>query len=447
MPPRGASIDPIGRIKLAQFLLPDNVSHDTRENLDAVVKDPLWFLARQWQTGEFEAENGGRPVQLDVEWTETPIDRLERAAGEVPLDPGVPLESVLEAETDGVAPAWDPARLEYRFRLGAPGWMLEGSEYSGRNLDWYHLDLERADPSGPAPPPSTKRFVPNTLSFEGMPHPRWWRFEDGSVNFDTSREAEPNAISTILAEYLLIDSNNWFVFPLEQEAGTIRRIPRLLVADTFGIATAVGPVRPAPGEAPWAAFVLHDRRGAPLAGDVLVLPNVGSTVLEGDLLEAVRFIRDEDANLAWAVEESYFDAARGVRIERADEQQPPPPRDPIAGPAADLPAYRLKSEVAAHWIPYIPMPIARPGEPPSDVSLRRARSIETASRANPQHRGRIVAESARLHEEEIPRLGLGVERLWRFTRGSDGREIFWVGRRRHVGQREASAGLEFDYLE
>ena len=43
----------------SQQLYATNVSVNMGEALEARIKDPLWFLARQWQTGEFEAENGG----------------------------------------------------------------------------------------------------------------------------------------------------------------------------------------------------------------------------------------------------------------------------------------------------------------------------------------------------------------------------------------------------
>ena len=43
----------------SQQLYASNISVNVGEALEARIKDPLWFLARQWQTGEFEAENGG----------------------------------------------------------------------------------------------------------------------------------------------------------------------------------------------------------------------------------------------------------------------------------------------------------------------------------------------------------------------------------------------------
>jgi hypothetical protein len=43
-----------------QQLSGSNTSANIGDALAARIKDPLWFLARQWQTGEFEAENGGR---------------------------------------------------------------------------------------------------------------------------------------------------------------------------------------------------------------------------------------------------------------------------------------------------------------------------------------------------------------------------------------------------
>ena len=47
--------------KLEPLALPD-WADATR----ATVHDPLWFLARQWQLGEFQGENASTPVRADV---------------------------------------------------------------------------------------------------------------------------------------------------------------------------------------------------------------------------------------------------------------------------------------------------------------------------------------------------------------------------------------------
>ena len=39
-------------------------SADFERSLRAEVRDPLWFLTRQWQYGEFEGEDAGSPIEV-----------------------------------------------------------------------------------------------------------------------------------------------------------------------------------------------------------------------------------------------------------------------------------------------------------------------------------------------------------------------------------------------
>lgn len=137
-----AVLDPdvVQEVDTSQILESDNTSANIDEAQEARVKDPPWFLARQWQTGEFEAENGGRPAQTDVTWTSSPMDRLVRGDAEEVLDPLHPLDARIEAEQNqGTSPAWNSERLEYLFGLTGARWNLRAEEYKGRGLDWYHF--------------------------------------------------------------------------------------------------------------------------------------------------------------------------------------------------------------------------------------------------------------------------------------------------------------------
>jgi hypothetical protein len=70
--------------------------------LAAPVRDPLWFLARQWQIGEFNAEDSGSVAYVQYSTHTAPMPRwLRKRASEppgdppavLPLDQGAPLES------------------------------------------------------------------------------------------------------------------------------------------------------------------------------------------------------------------------------------------------------------------------------------------------------------------------------------------------------------------
>jgi hypothetical protein len=77
------------------------------------VADPLWMLARQWQTGELSGTDGGRPVTARIA-TETATLAVRRSgqnggAG-VPYDPGrETLEALTEPQPGAPAGAWRAA--------------------------------------------------------------------------------------------------------------------------------------------------------------------------------------------------------------------------------------------------------------------------------------------------------------------------------------------------
>ena len=236
----------------------------------------------------------------------------------------------------------------HRFGLEAGAWNLDAGEYEGRNLDWYRFNATSSS-RRPRATTGRARVVPTTLYVERMPHPRWWRFEEaGLASIDPGTDSEPNVLSMLLNEYLYLDANNWFLVPLEHPWDTCavyaargRRTPsesrRTSRRSARERAVTTGGSFGSTDSDPW-------RKPASSS----FLPNVGGSVVEGDLLEEVRLgHRDREADLVWGVEESYLDPSTGERVTRADETRPPAPA-PIT-PVPDLvgaPRYRLATPLA-----------------------------------------------------------------------------------------------------
>ena len=253
---------------LNQHLIPLDVSADINESLEAPVADPLWTLSRQLLMGEFEAEAGGRPVQLESTWTVSPISRARIGEQTVDLEPGRPMESVVEAESNAsTSPAWNSEDLEYQFSVEAGNDQLNARDYEGRDLDWYHF--ERTEAPEPAPGEVTElvqRSIPRRLTLRGLPHPSFWRFEEGGVAFVPERDPMPNALSVLLPEFAFLDANDWFVVPLEGVAGAVQRVKSVRMVDSFGHVTdlAAGIGRQ-PGDV-WRVFTIdHATDGSPTA--------------------------------------------------------------------------------------------------------------------------------------------------------------------------------------
>jgi hypothetical protein len=75
-------------------------SQDMKAGLEARVHDPLWFLTRQWQMGEFEGRDAGSPVMVEIKSTATVFDRYTAGAAPARVYDGrTPLEVLVERET------------------------------------------------------------------------------------------------------------------------------------------------------------------------------------------------------------------------------------------------------------------------------------------------------------------------------------------------------------
>ncbi len=74
-------------------------SEDFSRSLRAEVRDALWMLARQWQMGEFQGEDGGSPVDARILTEENTINRFAAVNGNArSFDDSLPLEARVEKQ-------------------------------------------------------------------------------------------------------------------------------------------------------------------------------------------------------------------------------------------------------------------------------------------------------------------------------------------------------------
>ncbi|KKN53301.1 hypothetical protein LCGC14_0603730 [marine sediment metagenome] len=108
-----------------QRLEPRSRTDDLTRGLQAQVRDPLWFLTRQWQVGEFIAEDKGSPIKSILKTTQSKLTRYRcRDMGEdeyISLINQKPLETIVEEEKvhiDGDCPDWRLCiQLGYQFEV------------------------------------------------------------------------------------------------------------------------------------------------------------------------------------------------------------------------------------------------------------------------------------------------------------------------------------------
>ena len=184
----------------------------------------------------------------------------------------------------------------------------------------------------------------------------------------------------------------------------------------------------------------HDP-GKPATGvsDVFFLAPVVNQIVTSEPVEDVLMLRDEMANLAWAVERRY-EGETGVAVERVEEMTRAMPERTAPGQDARL-VYTLGTTVPPYWFPLVPE-----AQTPGDVRLRLE---QMANRdASVQPRGRfLVLGSPSIPDADVPREGTRLLRDYALTRWTSGATFLWARRIRRVGRGEGSSGLRFDVAE
>ena len=304
-------------------------SADLERSLRAEVRDPLWFLTRQWQFGEFEGEDAGSPIDARIAYETTALDGygvadqvlgyqnelpLETRAHREPVPFDLPLhiqaaqvferllkarntdrlgdyvralaldrvagiagaavpesgalfqagrsflfdsarliamirdgshaglidtfaaigaaekQSLLTAgvalvawfdrtysQPDGDPSTWRPERLDHAFQCEAGPVTLSSSGDNNPSLDWYSFDASIVGTPSPPNPTEAKAlsFLPVAMHFAGMPSPRYWEMENGKVNFSRLDVQANEVPKLLLAEFIVLFSNDWCLLPLE----------------------------------------------------------------------------------------------------------------------------------------------------------------------------------------------------------------------------------------
>jgi hypothetical protein len=419
--------------------------------------DPQWGrLARLLQGGNGGAE-AGAPVMADGEsiceaveaaggippWL-VPADAAEATALLAAIEPWRAWYRAEVSPRDDAEDAWAGERLEYRFRAGAGATVLEAPSHRGGEIDWHTFDaapgVPLEDPAGAPPAPAEIRemhvLLASPLRYPGMPADRLWEMEDAQVNLGLV-EAEPWDLARLLvAEFALTYGNDWLVVPVDVPFGSLTRIESVLYTTTFGEHFVVRPTEEVSPDGRWRMFAITTASGE--GSDGLLIPPGAVAVQDGPPIEEVLFLRDEMANMAWAVERT-IQGPSGAARDRARERDDP--RRPQQGPvdAAEL-DYLLQTGVPARWIPYV-------------AQSAGYRSINLVRGSMPGPDGAAVAPLGKtlrradtriLKDAEIPREGVMVRRLTSVTRRADGAYERWTTRRVGVGRGEGASQLAFD---
>lgn len=373
------------------------------------------------------------------------------------------------------ADAWMPERMEYAMSVAArmsaapaDEKPLTAAEFYDGHVDWSSFDLDLEVNLGTAADspvtPIVETTVPAPITFRGAPAPRHWEFEDARIEYGLLPVGPNDMGQLLMIEYAGSYGNDWFVVPLTLPVGSLTTVDSLVVTDTFGVRSLLRPIgdRALPNPH-WRMFQLSYIRRPGDAGlpgaepNLFFLPPSLGRSLEGPALEDVLFMRDEMANVAWAIERSVESAIEQAspRSESGAEYAAAATSGADDGPpsaASTVARYVLASTVPANWIPLLPVQLGVPPENPVTIVSRLKRGAvlqPDGSRIVHPAAGRVLnkGESLLLFDEEVPREGIHVTRHHQLARWIDGTTWLWVAHRKGVGRGEGASGLVFDRLE
>ena len=444
-----------------------------------------------------------QPLLVDDVLTGIPAALGNDAATQALLQTWLDWYDALVYEGAADNPAWQRERMEYAFALKSGNVALDAQEYTDGHLDWD--DFIATTAPGDAAPTHTfsvAQRIPTPVRYPGMPAERYWEFEDGKVNFAGAEAGATDLARMCVTEFALSFGNDWFMAPVRLPVGALYRLENdaFEVVDSFGIPATVKPIKTL-NQTPWQMYAL---RASPNLGNqltgTLFLPDSLDGVQEGAVLEHTLLVRDEMANLAWAIEKT-VQGASGEPLDRdmeakglAFSQQISFPAQADAQLAAPQLIYRLATPVPANWTPLLPVrkspldlsldiQLARAGmkrfyPAPATLAARdddydkflanldaQTDFITPLAIAEDAHikaytfypRGWLLrrdpnqpmpdTDTLLLEEEEVPRIGASLKRKFQYARSSDGRSWLWIGRSKLAGRGEAASGLRFDVAE
>lgn len=343
--------------------------------------------------------------------------------------------------------AWMQERLEHRFGLAAPTpeggeLYVHAPEYLGQGIGWQDLDAVPLPPEralGAAGEAARIERVtvdaqfPQPLRWPGSPVDRFWELEDAAVDFGVVRLAPTDIAGLLAVDMMVTAGTDWFVVGVPLTIGGAARIDRIVVTDVFGDRTLI---RLAERDLTGLGqlYTPRDPDDAPVPW--LLLPPALLQRVDGPAIEEVLLVRDELANLGWAVELT-APLNDGEATDVASFLPPPPPPVRSAAAPADALGYLLTTGVPENWRPLVPLRRPEDGR----RILRQGVIQGNEGKAAFTQLARQIVD---LPDEEVPREGKLLRRFWQYGRWSDGSRHLWCGREVHPGRGEANSALRYD---
>ncbi len=358
-------------------------------------------------------------------------------------------------------PAWKPKQLVHEFHLHTPNddAILSAPDYQSGHLDWYSFDTAKVTLNPSDRLEQTTDLQPVNVSFAGMPDKRLFSFEDSKIDLSMMDVKKGDLLKMMLLDFSLVSGSDWYTIPLEMQLGELCWIDNIEVKDVFGVTTTIrnsaktgsilangNPMKV------WDMFKVrnHNPSGYDPRQHFLFLAPTAMHRLESAPVEELLFLRDEYANMVWAIEQRVPNAmgnpmdAYDLHLELYGPFLPP---DDIQA-RRDLPKFRLANTVPSNWIPYLPNHIDGSNK---EIALCRAYMLRNEAANEPTDIAPLsylaTEDLEKIYEEAIPKAGVRIQLTKQRMRWTDGNTYVWMGRKVAVGKGEGNSGLQFDYLK
>ena len=242
-------------------------------------------------------------------------------------------------------------------------------EHHGQSIDWFGFEF--SDPGNgnlTQDLDSTKvtqhhhTFIPALVSFPGMPRACWCEIEDSTIDLSRVQAANTDTGALLLAEFGLLFSNDWLMVPLPVPVGSLVKLRPLKLTDVFGVQSVVKSIY-TPGQAN--LWELFQPSATGTTTDWLFVPQVNNRWLQSQPVEEVHFVRDEMANMVWAIEKTIPDGTGGgtegqsAAVHFEDQLRKlagvPITPSPALQENAATRRYVVGTTVPPNWIPFLPV--------------------------------------------------------------------------------------------
>ena len=374
---------------------------------------------------------------------------------------------------------WVDEKLGYELSVSSKALQKKYAveDYHSGRLSWYSFDVEEETTTHTKEEFTMEKyltFIPTLAEFPGSPNKRLWTFEDAKIAMGNSELSADSLANAVILQYTTMYGNDWLVTPMELNAGMISQVKGIMVTDVFGVRyfidSSTGQTSPETSySGKWEMFTTskkgaYEKQDFKTDGRLFFPPTVARTE-ESMAVEEVQFLRDEMANMVWAVETKINDNcgntldgdnyaaevnealnALNIKSEGLEETE------------ADY-SYLFQNNVPLNWIPFSPVKFS-PGEANAIREIRFQRSTmplfikdsfepirpsTRLMRTGINDKDEVKAYKF-INEEEILAIGTKVALTNQRTRWFKGKTFNWLGDKKEISRTQANSGLSFDEL-